>query len=177
MGAPKRRYSAEDKAAIVATLAANNGNVKRTARELEVPEQTVRDTKRTQEQRNLPTAVAEAVPVIALDMADRVKTVRDRLLTEIENQVERGELKGSALVTAFGILFDKARILDGLATDRKEVVNTGPSPEELAKEVASYIGRTLAAGSQRDEEIQDAEWSEQADPALPAALLPDADDF
>jgi transposase-like protein len=163
----KRSYSAEDKAKVMAALAANEGNVKGTARETGVPEQSIRDWKKQAERRGLPAEVAEALPAVVDDVLERMETIRSKALDELEMQIEAGQVKGQALITSIGVLTDKIRLLQGQATDRKEIVTEGPTPEEMGIALQDYLKKTLAAGFQRDSEIVDAEYTEQAS-ALPA---------
>ena len=165
---PKRVYSDEDRALVFAALTANNGNVKRTSRDTSIPEQTVRDWKKDWERKGVPESVEDALPAVVEDFVVDMKRVRDMALLELENQIAAGLLKGAALVTAFGVLTDKIRVVEGHATDRREVVNAGPTPEEIGQTVGAYIHRDIEASVRRDEEIVDAEYTEQADPELPS---------
>lgn len=166
---PKRVYSDEDRALVFAALTANNGNVKRTSRDTDIPEQTVRDWKKDWERKGLSDGVGEVLPHVVEDIAEDIKRVRDKALLEIESQIDAGVLKGAALVTAFGVLTDKARVIEGLATDRREVVSTGPTPEEIGQAVGDYFVRALESAQRRNEEIIDAEVVEQTNPELPAS--------
>lgn len=164
----RRVYTDEDKAKGLALLAVHEGNIKRTARELDIPINTVRAWKQAAEKDNLPVAVGEALPAVAEDFVADFGRVRDKALLELERQIENGDVKGQALVTAVGVLTDKIRVAEGLATSRNEHVNLGPSAQEQAMEVLAYLARTATRVDDREADIVDAELVEQA----PAALDP-----
>lgn len=168
--AGKRTYSAEDKARVLAVLLANGGNVKRTARETSVAEQTVRDWKRHAGEGALAPQVSAALPAMVGELTDNISRVRDKALLELERQIDGGEVKGQALVTAIGVLTDKDRLIRGEATSRSETVNNGPTPQEFAAQFQGYLDEMARAALERDADIVDAEVVEQADtPALPPA--------
>lgn len=157
----KRTYTDAEKAAAVVALDANNGNVKRTSREVGVAEQTIRDWKKLSERGALSPAVRAAIPAAQDDFADKAERIRSYAMDELETQVLNGELKGAVLITVIGVLTDKLRITRGEVTSRSEVVAKPASPEEIGASVQEYLNRALAAGAERDSVIDDAEWSEQ----------------
>lgn len=163
----KRIYTPDDKALVLATLAGNDGNVKRTARECDIPEQTVRDWKNEMTKGELPAIVQEALPEVIEEQVEQLTRVRDLALTKLEEAIEDGSVKGKDLITAFGVLSDKARLVQGLPTSRNEVVSDLPDPAAFARQLGGFIGEAIAAASQRSGEIEDAEWEEQAVKALP----------
>lgn len=172
----KRVYTDEDKAKVLVALDANNGIVKRTARETGVAEQTIRDWKKQAERGALSAGVQSALPAAASDFAGKTETVRDLMLDELEAKVRNSELNGRDLITGIGVLTDKLRVTRGEATSRTEHVEA-VDPQEIGAAVKDFLDRAFAAGTQRDydialsdEDISDAEW-EQAPVAgeLPAA--------
>jgi Transposase len=103
----KRRYTDEERGASLAALAANAGNVKRTARELGIPEVTLRHW-------STGSRHPEAVTMGAQKkgpLADKLEEVAWALA---------GKLPGSdcsdvqATAVALGILVDKLQVLRGL---------------------------------------------------------------
>lgn len=158
----KRAFTDEHKAEVLVRLAANGGNVKRTARETSVAEQTIRDWKKQAERGQTPATVQAAIPAAADDFASKAETVRDLMLDELEAQVLNNELKGRDLIVGIGVLTEKSLLARGQATSRTETLVAPPSPEEIGAAVQDYLDRALTAGQRRDEEIVDAEWEEQA---------------
>jgi transposase-like protein len=164
----KTTYTDTGKATVYAHLAANGGNVKRTARETGVPISTVRDWKRTWEKEGVPENISEVLPSVVEDIVDDFTRVRNKLLIELEAQGERGELKGQALVSAIGMLTDKIRLFRGEATSRTESRQSLPDPAALRELVGQFLEDSVRAVEDRSEQIDEAE-REPADRALSAA--------
>jgi transposase-like protein len=170
--AGKSQYSDSDKARVYTTLLANEGNVKRTARETAVPEATVRRWKNEfEENPPTPEAVAEAVE----DFLNDAKRVRNKALLEIERQIDAQMFKGAALVTVVGVLDDKITRVEGVVSKHQvDVQHHLPSAEEARELMGSLLQGALAAGRERQTELVESGLQEQAEdaewrPALPAA--------
>ena len=170
----KRVYSDDDKAGVLAILDINDGNVKRTARDTGVAEQTIRDWKKSWERVGVPVAVQATLPAALADFSDTAERIRGLMLDSLEAKVLNDELSGRDLVVGIGVLTDKLRISRGEATSRTETtVEHTVSPEKLAVQVQALLEESLRAGLLRDGEIVDAEWKEQAAQAeLVTAPLP-----
>jgi transposase-like protein len=163
--AGRTTYTEQDEARVYVVLTANNGNIKRTARETGVPESTVRNFKRKFET-NPPAAEAVETEVSSGDYVTELTTVRKEVLTALRKEIPY--MKGQQLAITLGILDDKLTRARGLATDRTEHVHTLPSPEELALAGQMLAAGAIEAAKNRQREIADAEIREQ--PALPAGL-------
>src|SRR3954466_2660056 len=168
----KRTYSNADRAAVYAALQVNNGNIKRSARETHVPISTVRDWKREWEESGIPEPVAAVLPQVVEDIVEAFSRVRDKGLLELERQIENGDLKGSALVAAVGMMTDKIRLYQGQSTSVREERMELPPPEQLRELVAGFFSGIVTAAEDRAGEIIEADW-EPAD-AKPVAALPAA---
>lgn len=159
------------------SLAMSGGNVKRASRDTGVPEQTVRNWKRNWEANGgIPAEVAEKVEgELAPAFMDTAISVRDQALQKIAEFIPHTEPKDlDKLIKIVGILDDKVRLAAGLATQRKEVTHTLPSPEELRELAKSFAIGAVEAAALRDEAIIDAEVVEQAEPlALEQPFLRD----
>jgi transposase-like protein len=108
----RRTYSDDERAAALAALAANGGNVRRTARGLGIPRATLEHWARGDRH---PEAAEDGAPKKAL-LADLLEGHAYRLL-ELAMEPER--LAGATtqqLMTAFGIAVDKMRLLRSLPT-------------------------------------------------------------
>lgn len=158
-------YTEQDKARVYVVLTANDGNIKRTARETGVPESTVRNFKREFET-NPPSAEAVETEVVSGDYVTELETVRREVLTALRKEIPH--MKGQQLAVTLGILDDKLTRARGLATERTEHVHTLPSPEELALAGQMLASGAIEAARRRQEEIAEAEIREQ--PALTAGL-------
>lgn len=173
--AGKSQYSETDKARVYTTLIANDGNVKRTARETGVPEATVRRWK-TEFEENPPSA--EAVQVAVGDFLTDAKRVRNKALLEIERQIDAKEFKGAALVTVVGVLDDKVMRVEGVVSKHQvDVRHHLPSAEEAQALIGSLLQGAITAGRERQAELVESGLQEQAEdadwrPALPASSHP-----
>lgn len=156
------RYTDEEKAKVLNILDINDGNVKRTARDTGVAEQTIRDWKKTWEAGGVPATVQAALPAAQGEFADDAERVRNLMLNNLEAAVLNNTLSGRDLIVGIGVLTDKLRLSRGEATSRSETVSTPPTADAIGEAVNKYLAATFAAGEERDVEIEDADWTEQA---------------
>lgn len=169
--AGKSQYSDSDKARVYTTLLANEGNVKRTARETGVPEATVRRWKNEFEE-NPPST--EAIQAAAGDFLSDAKRVRNKAVLEIERQIDAREMKGAALVTVVGVLDDKITRVEGVVTKHQvDHVHHLPSAEEARELLGGLLTGAIESGRNRQAELVESGLQEQAEdaewrPALPA---------
>lgn len=105
----KRRYSDEDRANALAALAANGGNLNRTARELGIPRQTIQAWANGEHH---PEAAENGASKRGL-LADKLEEVAWSLVGMIEPAGRKAQTKGAVgpIATAFGITIDKMRLL------------------------------------------------------------------
>jgi transposase-like protein len=174
--AQRRVYTDADKARIKILLDANAGNIKRTARETGVAIATIRSWRDKWEKEGLPAAVAEVLPAVQAEIAENINRVRDKLLIIIEEKADRRDINTRDAIMGFGVLTDKSRLIEGKATSRTEHEGAaGSLPVEQVRElfagfaqgiVEAAVQRDAAISSATEEETIDAEWSEQAIPAL-----------
>lgn len=161
--ANRTAYTEADKARVYVVLTANDGNVKRTARETGIPESTVRNFKKEFET-NPPSA--EAVEVSTGDYTDDLEKIRVELVAALRLKIP--SMNGKDLAVALGIVDDKLTRARGLATERTEHVHALPSAEELALAGAMLASGAIEAARQRQHDIIEANVREQ--PALPSGL-------
>lgn len=166
----RRTYSPEYQARVAVLLQANAGNVKRTARETNTPAPTVADWKRRWERDGYPEKVEVAIPTIADDVTSRMDFARGLAVEVVIERLREGKVNAKDAAWIAGVFTEKSNLIKGLATGRTETVQLAPvDTKELAKELAMYVAKTVEAAQSRHEEIEDAEWSEQAPLALAAA--------
>jgi hypothetical protein len=165
--ASKATYSAIKKANVYVSLTTNNGNFRRTSKDTGVPEATIRRWQKEWEANGPPKQ--EEVQQAIDNYVETAEEIRNELLLEIRRQNRAGELKGAALVTAYGVLDDKVTRAKGLATGRVEHVHQLPAPEEIRAAMKQLVQGARDAQVERAADI-DAEIVEQAEtPALPPA--------
>ena len=108
----RRHYSDEDKAAALAALRANAGNVARTARQVGVPEPTLRQWAKG----------LRAAPPAQLserkkaDLADRMEEIARALLDRVTPE-RMDDATVQQLLTSAGIAIDKMRLLRNQPTE------------------------------------------------------------
>lgn len=163
----KRTYDDKHRAAVRAALLAYDGNIKRTARETNIPVSTVRGWKTEWEVNGFPDELEAVLEEVSEDIVEAFTRVRDKALLELERVVERQELKGRELVVAIGMLTDKIRLYQGQATSRSESKMALPEPEELRQLVGSVFQDAVTSAQARAEEIEEADWEPLQPKELP----------
>lgn len=163
--AGRSTYSPEDKAAVMAVLAANGGNQKRTARETGVPLATLRYWIKHPE--SSPPS-AEQVQAAVDGFVSHAEQIRDAALKKLGDLVMNDEVSARDLITTLGVLDDKITRAKGLPTQRTEHQHALPSREELAQVLGSAITGMIEMAERRDDEIiEDAEYTVVPPRALP----------
>lgn len=148
-----RAYTDDDRARAYVYLTANEGNIKRTARETGIPISTLR-TWRDEWEAAGPPDTADVV-VVAGEFVQDAERVRNKALLELEKKIPQAT--PSALVATIGMLTDKLNIAQGLATSRHETIHSLPSGEDIKAVLGPVLERAIQAAQMRDEEIIDAE--------------------
>lgn len=150
-----RRLTEADKANVVATLAANGGNVKRTARELGLGPATVR---RYRDQYAHGTGPSTGLVVAAVGVfVDDAERIRNKALMMLEQRIDAGTIKPSELITTLGVLDDKIRLAKGLHTQQVNHTATLPSADDLREALGPIVQGAIEAAGRRHDEIVDAE--------------------
>lgn len=165
----RRSYSDSDRALVFAELTVNEGNIKRTARNLGIPVSTVRYFKQQWDENGLQSAVAEALPAVYEENLERMERIQSKLMTAIEQALDDGTLKGKELLTGFGIFTDKIRAFKGLDTKKVEHTFELPNPEEVRALFGGVVEELVGAARERAAEIEDADWEPADRKALPPA--------
>lgn len=154
-------YSEDAKARVFAALAANDGNVKRTARDFGIPSSTIRRWRdRWEREQDLPSP--EALEVATNDFLDEAKEVRNLAVAALKRKVPDANV--SQLVATVGMLTDKIDRVEHVSTQVHEHKISLPSAEDIAEALRAVQTVALEAAARRDSEIVEAELV-----ALPAA--------
>lgn len=158
MAVSKRRsYTAADKALVFAELEINSGNIKRTARNLNMPISTVRSFKQQWEEKGVPQEVTEAVPAVVKEFVDDAERVRDKLLIALEQKVDSRDINAREIVTALGVLTDKIRAMRGLDAKKVEHSISLPDAEEMRALFQGVITDVVGAAQSRNDELEAAD--------------------
>lgn len=164
--ANRATYTQEDKARVYVVLSANDGNVKRTARETGMPESTVSRWKREFAKEPPSTELVETAVSDFVGEADDLrmqglKALKGKLDLLIQNPKD---VNVGQVTTMIGILTDKIDRAAGLATSRVEHEHRLNS-SDIREALVGFVQDMQSLSKSREEEIQDAEIIEQ--PALP----------
>lgn len=159
----RRIYSDADRVAVFVALAVNKGIVTRAASDTNIPIQTVRDWKNKWERGEWDKPTQEELDDGLRDITVQMAAVRGEALTLLQGKLV--EAKAKELAVIFGIMDDKIRLAQGLATSRSETVHALPSPEEMRDLFVGMVQGALTAQDVRDQDVIEVE-REQAK-ALP----------
>jgi transposase-like protein len=161
--AGRQQYTDEAKAAAFTALEVNDGNKKRTARELGLPLSTLRRWSDEWEKgKNLP--AAEDLVQATGDFIEDAERVRNLALKKMEAKLLNNEGTVAQIATVMGILDDKIARAKGLADRVTEHKITLPSRDEIVHALQGLQQGAIEAAQDRDEVIVEAELA-----ALPAA--------
>jgi transposase-like protein len=164
--AGRQQYTEQAKAAAFAQLEMNDGNIKRTARDLGLPPSTLRAWRDEWEQnKNLP--AAEDLIQATGDFVEDAERVRNLALQKMEAKLLNNEGTVAQIATVMGILDDKIARAKGLADRVTEHKITLPSREEIVSALQGLQQGAIEAAAARDEVIVEAELVEAK--ALPPA--------
>lgn len=146
--AQRIEWTDRDKAAALAALDANGGNVSGTAKQLGMPRSTLQEWANGRVNSDVPELRQEK-------RAELTELIRDELYAIIANMpFKRTDADYRQLGTVFGILTDKLQLLEGKPTERTETVDTTFDDAERVKRITALLdaartrrdGRVAAAG-------------------------------
>lgn len=145
MARPKknRRYRDDEKAAALAALAANKGNVLRTAKLLNIPATTITNWMNDAEFSKLGDEKKG-------DLADELESVAWKLAGAIESKLKSAGLRDVSV--SLGIAVDKLQLLRNLPTNINRSENAGDdlsklTDDDLARRLAEARSRAALAGA------------------------------
>jgi transposase-like protein len=148
-------YTESEKAHVYVVLTANEGNVKRTARDTGTPEQTVRRW-RDEWQKNGPPQ-EQVVQEATQDYVASLAQTRDLALQRMHERLVRDEGTLPQIATVFGVLTDKINIAQGLDVKRVEHTHNLPSADQVRELMSGFVSGMQALAVAREAEIIEAE--------------------
>lgn len=152
------RWSAEDKAAAYVLWISNEKNVKKTAREANIPHGTFRYWVKEWEADGPPSEVLDAIPAQQYEFVHHANRVRESAMNKLEELIPDAEVKQlSAIATVVGIMDDKIRLASGLATKRTENTYVLPSKADVKELMGAFVDGLVNAAEDRASEIVDGE--------------------
>lgn len=148
-----RRFSDADKATGLTLLAANQGNIKRTARELDISPVTLRRW-RDQDLRGVGGPTEQQKEVAVGDFVEAATRIRNKALVQLEQALDRGDVRPADLNKIMGTLDDKIRLAQGMPTSRVEQQSSLPSKAEMAELMGAAVAGAIEAARSRQNVIQ-----------------------
>jgi len=89
---------------------------------------------------------------------DHANRVRKQAMEKLEELIPEAEVKQlSAIATVVGIMDDKIRLAQGLATKRTETVHTLPTREEMKELMSGFADNLVSAAEERASEVVEIE--------------------
>lgn len=131
----RRQYSDNDKAAALAALDTNDGNVYKTAQQLGIPRKTLESWANNA---GVNDDVANLRQHKKGEIADRLEDLVHQLIDAMPGKIGDANLQQAA--TTLGIAVEKIQLLRGKPTDRT-VVTDELTDDERAKRIAAILDR------------------------------------
>ena len=158
MGRPvKRSYSDEDRSRALFALQINNQEIRKTARELSIPEATLRKWKNQLERGDITQEVVVSLGEQADRFVEKAVKVRDDALDELHKKLPKA--RPSELNAIIGTLDDKITRAKGIPTQKVEHELVLPTPEAIAELVGNMLTGAVRLAEERTASIVDAEYS------------------
>jgi transposase-like protein len=145
----RRQYSDAEKAAALAALDANGGNVARTARDLDIPRKTLAEWAAD---RHTHSEVAELRQEKKRDLAQRLEEIAWELAEALPGKKELASLQHTA--TAMAIAIDKMQLLRGAPTSITDISieQLAERIERMTEDERAVLAHQLGAGDTEPEE-------------------------
>ena len=146
----RTEWSDTDKAAAYVVWISNEKNTTRTARDTGVPHGTLRYWVKDWEQSGPPEHIMDHVQAQAYEFVHHASSIREKAMTKLEELIPQAEVKQlSAIATVVGIMDDKIRLANGLATKRTETVHKLPSKQEMKELMSGFADSLVVAAEDR----------------------------
>ena len=129
------RYSDEEKATVLATLDANEGNVALTARQLGMPDSTLRGWAKG---RGTHEEIAELRDQKKGELSERLEAIAHQLVDALPGKIDEASLQQTA--TSLGITIDKMQLLKQKPTGILDV-NVNDARERIAHLINQQAAR------------------------------------
>lgn len=156
-----RSFTEKDKANALVVLAANDGNIKRTARDTTVAPATLRRWRDQQAMAlvssSAPAASPAAVSAAVTGFVDNAERVRDLALARMEVLIVEGAVTAPQLNAIVGTLTDKVNGAKGIPGQHVQHTLALPKPEDLRDLLTGFGEALFQSAQRRHDEIVDAE--------------------
>ena len=142
------------KAATYVQWIACGKKIRETSRVTGVPHNTVAYWAKQWEKDGPPEHLDGEIRKNAYEFVDHANRVRKQAMEKLEELIPEAEAKQlSAVATVVGIMDDKIRLAQGLATKRTETVHTLPTREEMKELMSGFAEGLVGAAEERAQEV------------------------
>jgi transposase-like protein len=132
----------------------NDKNIRATARQCGIGHTTVAYWVKEWEKNGPPENLNDRIRANAYEFVHHASSVREKAMKKLEELIPEAEVKQlSAIATVVGIMDDKIRLAQGLATKRTETVHTLPTKEEMKELMSGFADSLVTAAEDRSNEI------------------------
>lgn len=151
-------WSDTDRAAAYVIWITNEKNVRKTSRETSIPHGTLRYWVKEWEENGPPPGVEKQIPGQVYEFVHHANRVRESAMRKLEELIPQAEVKQlSAVATVVGIMDDKIRLANGLATKRTETVHTLPTKDDMKELMGGFVDGLVSAAEDRKQEVIEVE--------------------
>ena len=148
-------YSDEDRARVFLALTVNQGNVKRSARDTQVPVSTVRLWKQDWEKQGGPSQeIVVAAQAQAEEFVEDAERIRHKALLEYERKVDEKDVSAKDLMVGVGVLSEKINMARGLANKQPQDQQVTIDKSAMREIAAGFVIGALEDARRRENEIQ-----------------------
>lgn len=142
------------KAATYVQWIACGKKIRETSRVTGVPHNTVAYWAKQWEKDGPPEHLDGEIRKNAYEFVDHANRVRKQAMEKLEELIPDAEVKQlSAIATVVGIMDDKIRLAQGLATKRTETVHTLPTREEMKELMSGFADSLVSSAEDRASEV------------------------
>jgi len=150
----RTEWSDEDRAAVYVAWISNDKNIRATARQCGMNHTTVAYWVKQWEKDGPPENLDDKIRANAYEFVHHASSVREKAMRKLEELIPEAEVKQlSAIATVVGIMDDKIRLAQGLATKRTETVHTLPTREEMKELMSGFADSLVVAAEDRASEV------------------------
>jgi len=150
----RTEWTDEDKAAAYVIWISNDKNIRATARQCGIGHTTIAYWVKQWEKDGPPERLDDKIRANAYEFVHHASTVRQKAMDKLEELIPEAEIKQlGTLATVVGIMDDKIRLAQGLATKRTETVHTLPTKEEMKELMSGFADNLVSAAEERAGEV------------------------
>lgn len=150
----RTEWTDADRAAAYVIWVSNDKNIRATARQCGIGHTTIAYWVKQWEKDGPPERLDDKIRANAYEFVHHASSVREQAMKKLEELIPEAEIKQlGTLATVVGIMDDKIRLAQGLATKRTETVHTLPTKEEMKELMGGFADSLVSAAEDRASEV------------------------